>query len=305
MPVDLGVIIISYNTRDLLMEALESVMDTAGHLGVDVWVVDNGSADGSVDAVRQRFPSVNIIENSENRGFAAANNQALAHVEGEFILLLNSDARLTTGAVDELLGFMRAHPTAGMACGQLLNLDGSRQNSFAPFPDLLTLMVNESLLRRLWPSRYPGKNTPFTGPTRIDSCIGACMLVRKSAMDAVGVFDERYFFFMEETDWARRFRQHGWEVYFVPTARIIHAQGRSAGSSAAARIMFYRSRYQYLNKWHPRWSGVMKTVLVIRLTINIVLNLIGNGVTLGASAPMRHRLSRYVRILMWHMRGCP
>ena len=161
--------------------------------------------------VRQDFPRVRLIANSENRGFGAANNQALHCMQGRYALLLNSDTVLTEKAVYELFSFMEAHPGAAMACGQLLNRDGSKQHSFANFPNLVTLMTNAPLLEALFPRRYPSKRYRYKVPIEVDSGIGACLMVRKAAMDQVGLFDERYFFFFEETDWAYAMHQAGWE----------------------------------------------------------------------------------------------
>lgn len=137
---DISFIIVNWNTRVLLLDCLESIYKTVRHPSFEVWVVDNASEDGSAEAVAAAHPRVNLIENEVNRGFAAANNQALKRMRGRYALLLNSDAALTPGAADELYRFMEENPDAGMACGQLLDPDGSLQNSFAPFPCLSTVM---------------------------------------------------------------------------------------------------------------------------------------------------------------------
>jgi GT2 family glycosyltransferase len=301
---DISFVIVNWNTRELLLSAIGSIYETVSGIEWEIWLVDNASTDGSVGAVRARYPEVRIIENTENKGFAAANNQAFRQMTGRYALLLNSDAELTPGAVARLYGFMESRSEVGMACGQLLNLDGSRQNAFASFPDFWSLVINESLLKRLFPQRYPSKYRTYGAPIPVDSCIGACMIVRKTAMDAVGLFDERYFFFMEETDWARQFRKAGWEIMFVPDARIYHAQGKSAGPGVAARILFYRSRYRYLKKWHPWQYPLMALCLVARLVINCLTNLLAVVFTLGFSESPRIRCRRYWGLLMWHLGGC-
>ena len=226
---DLSIVIVSYNTRALLLQCLESVYRTVGRVRFEVWVVDNASSDGSVEAVNKRYPDVLTIKNKENRGFAAANNQALRKMNGRYALLLNSDAMLTTGALEKLFVFMENKKEAGMACGQLLNPDGSRQNSFANFPTLLSLVLNESLLKKLWPRRYPSKYRTYREPLMIESCIGACMIVRKAAMDNAGMLDERYFFFMEETDWALTFKKAGWDSFFYSRRQHISLSGTKCG----------------------------------------------------------------------------
>jgi GT2 family glycosyltransferase len=298
------VIVVNWNTRDLVLDCLASVAATLPPLSAEVWLVDNGSVDGSVAAVRERFPGVRIIANSDNLGFAAANNQALRRVRSQFALLLNSDAVLTEGAVQRLVAFMQGHEKAAAVCGQLLNPDGSRQNSTANFPSIIGLLTNESLMRILFPRRYPSKRRAIAEPIEVDSCIGACMLVRKTAMDAIGLLDERYFFFMEETDWALRMRREGWQVWFVPDARVIHGQGQSAGSGLASRKLFYRSRYRYFKKWYPRTYPFVAAVIFSRLAVNAILSGAGVLLTLGLNRSLRDKTGVYRRLITWHLSGC-
>lgn len=303
---DLSIIIVNWNTRDLLRRCLASVAETVRGLSYEVIVVDNASSDGSTAMLRSEFPTVRRIENSENRGFGAANNQAMRLMEGRYALLLNSDAVLTEGAVRALFDFMEAEPAAAMAGGQLLNADGSRQNSIAAFPNLLTLLTNAPLLELLFPRRFPSKRQTYPGPVAVDSVIGACFIVRKAAIAAVGMFDERYFFFFEETDWARQMRTAGWKVWHVPAARIYHLQGQSIGGNLRSRIAFYRSRYQYFHKWEsPAMYALIRAVIVLRLGVNWLLTSLGAAATLGLNGRLRERSALYGRLLLWHLRGCP
>ncbi|HSO66615.1 MAG TPA: glycosyltransferase family 2 protein [Desulfatirhabdiaceae bacterium] len=304
-PLNISFIIVNWNTRVLLLKCLDSIIQTVKLLPFEIWVVDNGSMDGSAAAAKQQHPDIHLIENKSNRGFAAANNQALRQMTGQYAILLNSDAVLTEGAAHALFEFMENTPKAGMACGQLLNTDGSKQNSIANFPSLLGLLSNESLLQLLMPNRFPGKRRQVSNPIEIESGIGACLIVRKAAMDEAGLLDEEYFFFFEETDWARRMWAHGWKVYFVPEARIVHAQGKSVGPLADGRILFYRSRYIYLKKWHPKNGNLMRWIIFLRLLINLSLSGIGTGLTLGCIRPLRNKTVIYGKILKWHLRGCP
>ncbi len=302
---DISVIIVNWNTRNLLLDCIRSVYETVQEIAFEIWVVDNGSTDGSQQAVRAAFPQVHLIENMQNRGFAAANNQALKKMNGRYALLLNSDAALTDGAAQKLLAFMESTPTAGMACGQLLNPDGSRQNSIANFPTLLTLISNETLLRILLPEKFPSKRRNYAEPIPVESGIGACLMIRKAAMDMVGIFDENFFFFFEETDWAYRMRLANWQIFFVPSARIIHAQGKSAGNSVASRILFYRSRYIYLKKWHPKSYWLMVMILFIRLWVNAAISSLGSGLTLGLAPRLFDKTLVYFQLIAWHFKGCP
>ncbi len=303
---DISVIIVNWNTRDLLQGCLDSLRKTVPGISYEVIVVDNASRDGSVPMLKEEFPDVILMENRTNRGFGAANNQALAAMRGRYALLLNTDTVVTAGAVASLYAFMELHPEAAMACGQLLNADGSRQNSLAAFPNLLTLLTNTSLLEYLWPRRYPSKRYDWEEPIAVDSCIGACLLVRKEAIEQVGTLDERYFFFFEETDWAYRMHLAGWKVFHVPGAFIYHFQGQSIGRDVRSRIEFYRSRYQYFRKWRsPQGFLLIGGVILGRLLANWFLTSLGNIITLGQKRSLRDKWVVYAQLLLWHLQGCP
>lgn len=288
-----------------MLECLESIYKTVNNITFEVWLVDNASTDKSVEAATNRYPDIKVIQNERNLGFAAANNLAFKQMRGSYALLLNTDATLIGNAAEELFYFMEDHPQVGISCGQLLNTDGSKQNSIANYPSLLSLFCNETLLRILLPKKFPSKRKDYSSPIEVDSCIGACMIVRKKAMDEVGIFDEEYFFFLEETDWAYRMKQSGWGVYFVPSARIIHAQGRSVGSSANKKIMFYRSRYYFFKKWNKSSLSIIYTAVYFRLLVNTLLSLFGVLVTVGLNGGMRRRLNTYFKLILWHFSGCP
>jgi len=303
---DITIVIVNWNTKDLLCDCLESVYETVDDLSFEVIVVDNASRDGSVAMVREAFPAVDIIENSENRGFSAANNQALRVMRGRYALLLNTDAVLTKGAVHELVAFMDGHDEAGMAGGQLLHEDGSRQNSIANFPTLFSLLMNLPLLEVLFPGRYPSKRYEHREPRAVESVIGACMLVRREAMGEVGMLDEGYFFFFEETDWAFRMRRAGWKIYHVPSARIYHLQGRSIGRDARSRMAFYRSRYRFFDKWRGRaYNTAVRGIIFARLIANWLLTSVGTVLTVGLNRELRNKWVVYSRLALWHLKGCP
>ncbi len=271
-------------------------------IGYEIIVVDNASQDGSDAMLKDKYPQVKVIQNTENRGFGAANNQAMRVMNGRYALLLNSDTVLTENAIHELYAFMENHPEAAMSCGQLLNIDGSKQNSIASFPTVLTLLTNMPLLEYLFPKHYPSKRYNHEKPIEVDSGIGACLLVRKKAIDDVGMFDERYFFFFEETDWAYQMKSAGWKIFYVPTAYIYHLQGQSIGRDIRSRIEFYRSRYQFFQKWKTRpYYMLVRLVIIVRLFVNWLLTAIANGFSLGMNRPLRDKFFIYSRLFLWHL----
>ncbi len=303
---DLTLIIVNYNTKELTADCLDSVYRTVKGISFEIFVVDNASNDGSADFIRSRYPQVSLIANNKNLGFSAANNQALRIMQGRYALLLNSDTLLTEGAVAKLFSFMEGNVRAAMACGQLLNRDGTKQNSIAGFPSLLTLILNVPALEFLFPKKFPSKRYDYTEPIEIDSGIGACLIVRKEAIDQAGMLDERYFFFLEETDWALKMKKTGWKIFHVPGALIYHFQGQSIGHSIRSRILFYRSRYLYFRKWGSGLYYLVACLIIfIRLIINWSFTLIANVLTLGMLGNLRDKLALYSKLLAWHIQGCP
>jgi len=301
---DISFIIVNWNTRDLLQDCLDSIIKTAESLTYEIIVVDNASTDGSAGMVAEKYPQVKLISNRENRGFGAANNQGFAVMKAKYALLINTDAVLTAGAARKMRAFADETPDAAIVCGQLLNADGSKQNSVAAFPTLLTLAANTSLLEYLFPTKYPSKRYEHASPLEVDSAIGACMLIRKKALDDVAVFDESYFFFFEETDLAYAMKRAGWRIYQVPDALVYHLQGQSIGRNVRSRIEFYRSRYQFLRKWHGgAYYRAAAVIIFLRLLVDTLLNGVGVIFTLGIAAGLRQKLFTYLQIIKWHFSG--
>jgi len=304
---DLSILIVNWNTKALLIQCLKSVHLKMGNGEREVFVVDNGSVDGSVESVREKFPEVIVIQNPMNLGFAKANNQALSLSKGRYILLLNPDTQEREGAIETLRAFMDNHPEAGVAGPQLLNSNGSKQNSIANFPSLATELLNKSLLRWFFPKIFPGKERNLSEPIEVDSVIGACMMVRREAMEQVGLLDEDYFLFLEETDWCYRIKRAGWKIYHHPQAEIYHFQGKSAEKDKKrAKVEYYRSRYQYFKKHqgNAQWL-ILRIGLIIKLMVEFVLMGLANLLTFLTIKKWKRRFSVYAYLLWWHLKGCP
>jgi GT2 family glycosyltransferase len=304
---DLSVIVVNWNTKDFLLQCLGSIYQFVKGLEKEVIVVDNGSIDGSLVAARERFPETMFIENQINLGFAEANNQALSLLKGKYILLLNPDTRMKEGNIESLLSFMDSHPEAGIVGAQLLNADGSKQNSIANFPSLATELLNKSLLRWLFPKTFPGKERDYSEPIEVDSVIGACMMVRREAVDQIGLLDEDYFLFLEETDWCYRMKKAGWKIYHVPQAEVYHFQGKSAEKmKKRAKVEFFRSRYHFFkkNKGNLQWF-ILLTGLIVRLGFELLAMTIACLITLFTIKGWRKKLSIYAYLFWWHLRFCP
>jgi len=303
----LSAIIVNRNTADLLIGCVDHISrSNLGHK-TEIIVIDNGSTDDSVNRLKKAFPDVTVIEAGRNLGFAAANNRALERAVGDFFLLVNTDALLEQSCAKRLLDVMEAFPDAGMVGPQLVNPDGSVQTSYEAVPTLATETLNRSLLKRLFPSRYPGKNRTLSAPEAVEALIGAVMLIRRQALEQVGGFDEGYFFFLEETDLAVRLRKAGWKVMHQPLARAVHLQGATAKSyRAGARIEFYRSRYRFFsNHYGNAQTRILKAVLLTNLTLNVLVLGIARVMTLGRSSSLETRFHVCWELWKWHFQGCP
>ena len=260
---DLSVIIVNWNTKEFLLPCVRSALESAQGISSEVIVVDNGSRDGSGEEVKKKFPFIHLIENKKNLGFAKAANQGLEKASGGYLLLLNPDTQVKGSAIERLVSFMESHPEAGVAGGQLLNADASRQNSIANFPSLATELLNKSLLRWLFPKRFPGKERGYLKPIEVDSVIGACMVVRWDTLDQVGLLDEDYFIYGDEADLQYRLHKKGWKVYFLPSVNTIHYGGRSMDRWRRRKMVYRGKMLFYKKNYGPLRTGILRMMLFI------------------------------------------
>jgi GT2 family glycosyltransferase len=304
---DLSIIIVSWNTKEFLLPCVRSVLENEQGISREVIVVDNGSQDGSGNEVKVKFPYISLVENQKNVGFAKAVNQGLQKASGRYILLLNPDTQMKGGTIGRLVLFMDSHPDTGVAGAQLLNSDGSKQNSIANFPSLATELFNKRLLRWLFPNRFPGKERHYPEPVEVDSVIGACMMVRRETLNQVGSLDEDYFLFLEETDWCYRMKKAGWKIYHVPQAEVFHFQGKSAETDKnRSKVEYFRSRYHFFKK--NRGSGlcfILVVGLMVRLLVESISMTLACLFTVGMVKRWRGKLSIYAYLFWWHLRFCP
>jgi hypothetical protein len=251
---DLSIIIVNWNTRDLLAKCLQSVWHNVcrlRRLAVETFVVDNASTDGSVQMVRDRFPWVKLIENTENIGFAAANNQAIRHSQGRYVVLLNSDTEVISGALETMVQFMEEHPQVS-GCGPLLlNADGSLQVSCYPMLTPEREFWRLLFLDRLWHrATYVQQRWDREIPRPVEVIKGACLLLRCAALEQVGLLDERYFMYTEEFDLCCRLMHAGWELWWVPQATVMHyGEGSSKQMAEAMYVQLYRSKVYFYRKF--------------------------------------------------------
>jgi N-acetylglucosaminyl-diphospho-decaprenol L-rhamnosyltransferase len=250
----LSIVVVNWNTRDLLANCLASArrdVSTFQRLNVETFVVDNASSDGSAPMVRERFPWVRLIENGKNVGFASASNQGIAQAGGRHVLLLNADTEVAPGALEELHAFMDAHPQAGAAGARLLNPDGTLQPSCYPMLSPGREFWRLLFLEHIWPqATYPMHRWDSTIPRRVEVIKGACLVLRRAAVEQVGLLDESYFMYTEEVDLCYRLAQAGWDLWYVPQAQVIHfGEASSRQAAEAMYLQLYRSKVHFYRKF--------------------------------------------------------
>lgn len=271
MPLDLSIIIVNWNTRDDLARCLASLHPARSRLAMEVVVVDNGSRDGSQRMVRSRFPWARLVATGRNLGFARGNNVGLAETTGRFRLLLNPDTIVHDDALEQLVRHANAHPEVGLLGPMLLNSDGSLQPSCRRFPTLSALLFRNTPLGRWLPGNrfarsYLMEDWDHRRPRAVDWLSGACLLARSELTEALGGLDERYFMYVEDMDWGLRARRAGWQVVYLPSARVTHAVGRSSDQQPAAMVKaHHRSMYLYVRKHYGVAAALLAApVLALR-----------------------------------------
>lgn len=223
MKKDLSIIILNWNTKDLVLNCVESIIKTKPKVSYEIIVVDNGSTDGSVSALR-KTERIKLIENKGNLGFSKANNRGIKKAKGKYILLLNSDTKVTEGAIDALYEFALSTPDAGVVGGELLNKDGTRQKSVFHFPTTIRAILEFWFGEKGTFALYEPKGEK---PQKVDSVVGAAFLITPKARQKAGLLNEKYFMYYEDLDYCRKIQKLGLKTYFVPGAKIIHYHGAS------------------------------------------------------------------------------
>lgn len=257
---DLSIIVVSYNHPEMLEKTLRTIAACRGPLAVEVFVVDNASTAGNVAMVKRNFPGVRLIQNSRNRGFAAANNQALGQAQGEFVLLLNPDIEVKDGALEALVSFMRRSPDAAAAGGKLFSPDGSLQMSCRSFYTPLTLLLRRTFFGALMP-RHPALKKHLLSDwshdtiREVDWVVGACLLLRRSVLERIGPLDERFFMYCEDVDICYRLKAQGFKTCYVPDAHFVHFHRRESAAGIWNRKLWWHVRSMCLLHWKQcRWG---------------------------------------------------
>lgn len=268
---DLSVIILNYNTRDFLLPVIRGMVQHTSDLDYEIIIVDNASTDGSNAYIKEhilpRFPQVKLLESKENRGFSAGNNFGISRSSGKYCLIMNPDIVIWDNSLKQMVDYMDANPKVGIAGPRLLSPDGSLQHFVYRFPSPHVLLYRRTPLARFSFARRAIKNYlmmdwDHKDNRPVDWVQGSCMIVRRDAIRDVGLMDEQYFLFLEDTDWCRRFWRVGWEVRYLSDVEIIHYHGRASVSSHFYLSLFNKMSWIHLGsalKYFRKWGFSMPT----------------------------------------------
>jgi GT2 family glycosyltransferase len=263
--IDISVVIVSYHCRDQVLACVDSLANSRRARRIEVIVVDNGSTDGTIEMLQARAPEVRLVPMGTNAGFSKANNVGIGRALGRYVLVLNPDTIVETGAIDLLADWLDDHPEVGVAAPQLLNPNGTDQRTARSFPTpAAAIFGRRSPMTRWfpqnrWSSRFlAGCGHPGSEPFRVDWVSGAAMMAPASVIARTGAFDEAFFLFWEDADWCKRVADAGFEVWCIPQSRVIHDEGGTRNHGWSPRVVthFHRGAYLYWRKHHApqRWN---------------------------------------------------
>ena len=307
----ISVIVVSWNVGALLERCLASVLAEAAAWQqgtVDVVVVDNASTDRTPELIRERFPTVTLLVNETNQGFAAACNRGIAVTSGDAVLLCNPDTELQPGALPALAAALVEHPEAGVVGPVLLNPDGSTQSSRRRFPTLATALLESTIVQQHIPGlphfrSFYCLDRADDQEQQVDWLVGACLLLRRTALKRVGPLDERFFMYFEETDWCLRARHAGWQAWYLPRARVLHHGGKSSEQYIAKRHHYFmESKQRFYAKHFGPWVGhLVRWALLVNYAALMLEDAL--KMLLGHKLAMRRRrIAELASALKWGVR---
>ncbi len=292
---DISIVIVNWNTKDLLIDCLRSLNEQKGNFQKEVIVVDNGSIDGSQRAVRKTFPEVKIIENNANLGFAKANNIGMKASTGRYLCLVNSDVKVLDGCLCRLMHHMDQDTSIGIIGPKILWPDMSLQDSCRKFPSLWNNVCEFLHFNRLFPKSdfFSGEHMMFfdhMSIRNVEGLVGCFLMIRRNALEIIGLFDEQFFIYSEETDLCKRFFEKSWKIIFFPDARAIH-YGRISSSRDTLRFSFeqLKSKIQYWNKHHGRLTV---TIILFIYVVYYTLRLAADSIQYITKPMMRVQISQ-------------
>ena len=274
--IDLSIVILSWNTRDLLQACLESLFHGPRSLDYEVIVVDNASEDGSADMTASRFPRALLIRNDRNEGYARGNNLGILRSKGRYILLLNSDTEVRGDAPERMTAFLEEHPEYGACAPKLVNPDGTIQRACMRFPTLAVPFFFDTFLERLFPEnrvvrRYFMRDFDHTRSRDVEQPPGSCFLFRSSLVSSVGLLDEDLFLFYNDVDYCKRIREAGLKIRYIAEVEVMHHLGGSTRKYGDFSLEWHKNRVRYFRKHHGfPGAGAAKCGAILRAVEEVI-----------------------------------
>ena len=313
MAVELSIVIVTYNVQNYIKACLDSVMDATKDLGIELLIVDNSSTDDTVRLIQRSYPSTKLLMNKENLGLLAANNQALTHVQGKFVLYLNADTVLKKDAIRNALEFMKQHEQAGIVGAKLLSPDRVIQRSCSSFPSLWGYFLESTFLYLVFGKSQLRKNGipihyNYQQPRAVDVVAGAFFLVRRDVVNDIGGFDDSFFMYSDEDDYCYRAMKKGWLTYIVPQAEVIHFEGGSFKTTRNYMFMLqHRSKIRCYRKSHGRLATlgvavILFTGVVLRILLWLCMSAWTTLLQKQRQQYVLSKLGNYLHVCGWYLR---
>lgn len=302
--VELSIIIVSWNVRDYLARCLDSIAESLrlAPLSTEIIVVDSASSDGTVELLKEAYPYVRTLPQSENVGFTRGNNIGLAAAQGAFLFLLNPDTEVRGAALAEMVGYLREHPQVGILGAHTLNTDGTHQSSRRRFPTLLTALFESTWLQPYAPrgllERFYVRDAADSDIVAVDWVQGSALMLRRALYEQIGGLDEGYVMFSEEVDFCKRAKLAGWGVVYHGGVYVVHHGGKSTEQvSAMKHIHFQRSKVRYFRKFHGVGAAaVLRAFLIASYAQQLLLEALKGA--LGSKRPLRReRVQLYWQVI--------
>lgn len=307
----LSIVILSWNTKALLGACLESIYATSASRdsaslgdsmgGYEVIVVDNASEDGSADMAASEFPNAIVVRNANNEGYARGNNIGMEHAKGRYILMLNSDTELKDGALEEMISFLDAHPEYGACGAQLQNPDGTLQHACMRFPTIEAPLWYDTILERMWPKnpvarRYFMRDFDHAHSCDIEQPPGACFMVRRELVDAIGMLDEELFLFYNDVDFCKRIWDAGHKIRYIAEAKVLHHGGASTSKYKEFGLELHRNRVLYYRKYFGMAGAFTTKFSVLLIWVELLVRNMKNGQ--GLFSPESKSLTKVFRKIL-------
>ena len=298
----LQIILVNYNTTELLVKCLETLKAQVIPGDYRIVVVDNNSPDGGAERLRREYQHINLIENSTNGGYAHAVNRAIREFNSDYILLLNPDIEVKPGAISAMLDFMTKHQDAGIVGGKLLNPDGTLQYSCRTFYTLPVILLRRTFLGKLFPkskrlARHLMTDWDHNSVREVDWMLGACLMIRRSALREVGLMDERFFLYFEDVDWCYRMKKGGWKVYYLPEALMVHHHQRQSAKGVMNKTLLYHimSMFHFYDKWGSLLFFLKKYRVLLGMLLFLLIDIAAVNASFYSAHFIRNNLLTFLK----------